>query len=173
MIDLLKNKILQPSSFAVGVWLGLFLPDTDLALLPILHHRSIITHSILIPWLLYLYFKRIPALGIAGLYAGIAIHLAADSTSALVGYGMVWTPWPFKFPLGPFSPIWLIANAFGGVWLSWKLAPGTRYWVIIGMLMVGLGYAIFNEKAFLPFVIFGLIVSGVSWKVRRQLKKET
>ncbi len=173
--EAIKNTgrgILQPSSFALGIWIGLWLPDVDLTMLPILHHRSILTHSVLIPWLLCKFAKkRIPEYGIAGLYAGIAIHLSADCLSSLVGFGMIWTPWPFKVPLGPISPIWIVANAILGVRLSLKLAPANRNWIIGGMLLVGVGYALLNELAFLPFVVFGLIVSLVVWLCRKKVQK--
>ena len=173
--ETIKNTgrgLLQPSSFALGIWIGLWLPDVDLTMLPILHHRSILTHSILIPWLLYIFArKRIPEYGIAGLYAGIAIHLSADCLSSLVGFGMIWTPWPFKVPLGPISPIWIVANAILGVRLSLKLAPANRNWIIGGMLLVCVGYALLNEFAFLPFVVFGLIVSLVVWLCREKVQK--
>ena len=173
--EAIKNTgkgFLQPSSFALGMWIGLWLPDIDLTMLPILHHRSILTHSVLIPWLLYIFArKRIPEYGIAGIYAGIAIHLSADCLSSLVGFGMIWTPWPFKVPLGPISPIWIVSNAILGVWLSLKLAPANRNWIIGGMLLVCVGYALFNEFAFLPFVVFGLIVSLVVWLCRNKVQK--
>ena len=84
---------------------------------------------------------------------------------------MIWTPWPFKVPLGPISPIWIVANAILGVRLSLKLAPANRNWIIGGMLLVGVGYALLNEFAFLPFVVFGLIVSLVVWLCRKKVQK--
>jgi len=89
-MDPIKHMLAKPVPYALGIWGGLWLPDIDLLLLPILHHRSIITHSVLIPWLLFLFFKnRVPLYGIAGLYVGISIHLAADCLSATVGFGMI------------------------------------------------------------------------------------
>jgi hypothetical protein len=66
-----KFTILSPSAFTLDLWIGLWLPNLDLLALPILHHRLILTYSILIPWLLNRFLKnRISELGIAGLYVG-------------------------------------------------------------------------------------------------------
>ena len=63
----IKSAFLNPSVFALGLWL----PDFDLLALPILNHRSILTHSILIPWLLHKFFRNcISELGIGGLMLG-------------------------------------------------------------------------------------------------------
>ena len=67
------HKVLPSSVFLIGLGAGLWIPDTDLILLPVLHHRSIVTHSILIPWLLSLTAGgRVPLSTVAGLYGGIA-----------------------------------------------------------------------------------------------------
>jgi len=158
----IKKALLNPSAFALGLWLGLWLPDVDLIAIPILHHRSIITHSIIIPWLLHKFFRNhIPDLGVAGLYAGIAVHLSADCLSSLVGFGMIWIPWPFKVPLGVVSPIWIVLNALLGIWFALKIAPKKRNVIVGAMLLVALAYAVLNEAAYLPFIMFGILVSLV------------
>ncbi|WP_404424202.1 hypothetical protein [Thalassospira australica] len=169
----IKHTLTRPAPYALGIWGGLWLPDIDLALLSILHHRSIITHSILIPWLLFVILKnRVPFCGIAGLYAGIAIHLAADCLSATVGFGMIWTPWPFKASLGPASPIWIVVNAALGIWLSLKLTPEKKIWLVTGMCLVALGYSVLNEMAMLPFITFGLIFSVVFFIRYKMMRKQ-
>jgi membrane-bound metal-dependent hydrolase YbcI (DUF457 family) len=161
-MDPIKHMLAKPVPYAMGIWGGLWLPDIDLLLLPILHHRSIITHSVLIPWLLFLFFKnRVPLYGIAGLYVGISIHLAADCLSATVGFGMIWTPWPFKMSLGPASPVWILVNAALGIWLTLQLAPERKLWTVAGMCLAASGYSLLNEMAMLPFVAFSLIFSAV------------
>jgi hypothetical protein len=164
------HKVLPSSVFLIGLGAGLWIPDTDLILLPVLHHRSIVTHSILIPWLLSLTAGgRVPLSTVAGLYGGIAIHLAADATSATVGFGMVWLPWPIKTALGAFSPVWLLGNAAAAVWLMFRIQPGFRIWMVAAAVAVAGAYATLNEFAFAPFILFGLIIFGVSWvKLRRE-----
>ena len=158
-----KFTSLSPSAFALGLWIGLKLPDLDLLALPVLHHRSILTHSILIPWLLHRFLKnRISELGIAGLYVGIAVHLSADCLSSLVGFGMIWLPWPLKIPTGGASPSWILVNTLLGIWFALKIAPNKRKLVIGMMLLVALAYAVLNEAAILPFVVFGALVLMVA-----------
>jgi hypothetical protein len=158
-----KFTILSPSAFTLDLWIGLWLPNLDLLALPILHHRLILTYSILIPWLLNRFLKnRISELGIAGLYVGIAVHLSADCLSSLVGFGMIWLPWPLKIPMGGASPSWNLVNTLLGIWFALKIAPNKRKLVIGMMLLVALAYAVLNEAAILPFVVFGALVSMVA-----------
>lgn len=160
---------IPPSAFLLGLGAGLFLPDVDLLALPILHHRSIITHSILIPFLLSLTAKnRMSVMTIAGIYGGVAIHLAADALSSPVGFGMVWLPWPIKTALGPLSPVWLVTNAAVSVWLMLRLTPGYKIWVLLAVVAVAAAYALLNEFAFAPFVAFGIILFTVVWLRRRK-----
>lgn len=94
------------------------LPDIDQHLRALLHHRSILTHSILPPLLLLaLRDERRRALA-AGALAGTATHLAADAAGPAVGYGQVWTPWPVTASLGGLSPLWLAGNAALGFGLA-------------------------------------------------------
>jgi membrane-bound metal-dependent hydrolase YbcI (DUF457 family) len=168
----LKQLVIGNTIFLAGLWLGLWLPDTDLILLPVLHHRSIITHSILIPYLAYLFFsKRIPGEFVAGLYAGIAIHLSADMLSTMTGFAMIWLPWPIKFPLGPLSIVWMLGNAFLGLFWAIKMSPNNKKIAFSMVVVVALAYAIFNEAAFVPFVVFGLIGSSVVWISRHRSNK--
>lgn len=171
----LKRSIdnsVPPAVFLIGLGAGLWLPDTDLIALSILHHRSIITHSILIPWLLSkVAGDRISHMTVAGLYVGVAIHLAADSLSATVGFGMVWLPWPIKTPLGLASPIWLFANAAAGVWFMLRLAPNYRTWAIVSAACIASSYALLNEMAFAPFVVFGIVLFIASYRRMRQDRK--
>ena len=70
------------ASFAAGAWLGSWFPDIDLMMKSFLGHRSIVTHSFLIPALLLVAagMTRLEwADGfVAGFSAGVALHLAFD-----------------------------------------------------------------------------------------------
>lgn len=103
--------------------LGLGLPDVDFHV-PLLDHRSALTHSALLPALLYL---RAPTLA-CGLALGIGVHLLADNfPSAMIGYATV--KLPFLGSLGSAaSYLWLAVNALaslalGTVALRWLPAP--------------------------------------------------
>ena len=72
---------------------------------------------------------------------------------------MIWLPWPLKVPLGGASPVWIVVNAVLGIWFALKIAPNKRKVVIGVMLLVALAYAVLNEAATLPFIVFGILVS--------------
>lgn len=73
----------------LGLYVGLIVPDFDQKLLSILHHRSIISHSVLLPILLK---PWLPVPVFAGLAAGMSIHLLADSISPSVGFAQIYLP---------------------------------------------------------------------------------
>jgi hypothetical protein len=153
-------------------FIGLGLPDIDLAVLPILHHRSIVTHSVLVP-ILALSIANMPArFGACGFVLGISIHLSADILSPARGFGMVWLPWPIKYPLGPFSPLWLAANAFVGlVWVKVLLArldsraPHLAF--VAGALILAPLYALVHENKILPLVVFSAIFAASHFAAAR------
>lgn len=154
-------------------YLGLGFPDIDLVFLSVLNHRSIVTHSILIPALFLAVRNSAVRHGACGFILGLSIHLSADVLSSPVGFGMVWLPWPIKAPLGPFSPLWLGANAIVGlVWAkmilltleSWR---PLRTYVAIAFVL-GPSYAILHEKSFVPLLSF-FCVFGVSFPVAKWL----
>ena len=81
---------------SLGYFVGLFFPDTDQSFQLLLGHRSIITHSILLPYLLYLYFNKknnltpLKTILIVGIYLGIGLHLSADlHPKAFRGYALI------------------------------------------------------------------------------------
>ncbi len=140
--------------FAGCVYVFLPVPDLDILLVPVLHHRSIITHSIL-PALLFLAVERHHgAAPVLGAMVGLAVHLSTDALSPPIGFGAVWLPEPVQVSLGPLSPIWLAGNAVIGFWIAPDLsrrALDPRF----GPLLTGLMSVItailcvwLNEKAF-------------------------
>lgn len=140
-------------------YLGLGFPDTDLILLPILHHRSIVTHSIIIPALVLLRRNQAVRFGAAGFILGESVHLAADVLSFPRGFAMVWLPWPIKFPLGFFSPLWLAANALVGLVLSklfvLKQNSNKPLAMYVGMaIFLGFSCAVIHERSLVPFASF-------------------
>ena len=90
----------------------IFLPDLDLSL-PFLHHRSMVTHSILIP-LLLMKWKRIKISNVVilCLLLGFAIHMAADlSPKSWRGYALIYVPFvkiSFFGAIGSYC--WLLGN---------------------------------------------------------------
>ena len=90
---------------------------------------------------------------------------------------MIWLPWPLKVPLGVASPVWIVTNAALGIWFALKFSPEKRKVVIGLMLLVVLAYAVLNESATFPFVVFGILVSLVvmfhRYRKRKMLSHST
>lgn len=167
------HTLATPLGYALGAFIGLWLPDIDLVLLPLLHHRSIITHSILIPWLLVRYARdRVPLEVIAGIYCGVAIHLAADVLSPAVGFGMVWLPWPIKVSIGPLSPLWVAGMAFLSLRFALSLCGIAVGKLIVIAVMFALTYSALHERAIVSLIVFGVVLGGVMWG-RRQMWADT
>ncbi len=108
----------------IGAFIGLFLPDIDQYLRVLLHHRSILTHSVLLPLLLLMVRRDGVTRQIAaGLLCGIGIHLVVDVFSPIAGYGLVYLPFPFSASLGTFgSMLWLATNAGAALLLALKFS---------------------------------------------------
>jgi hypothetical protein len=159
-------------------WIFLGVPDIDLALLPLLHHRSVVTHSIL-PALVFLVLGRsLGAAPIAGALIGVSVHLACDMLSPMVGFAQIWLPRPFLLPLGPFSYLWLGANALAGYVLALRLARATlRPGIAVPFAtalsgVTGAAYGALNEQsaaAVMVSVMFPMMTAV--WLFRRSRAK--
>lgn len=157
-------------------WIFLGVPDLDFALLPILHHRSIVTHSIL-PGLVFLFLgRRFGAAPIAGAMIGISVHLVCDMLSPMVGFAQVWLPSPIKAPLGPLSYLWLGGNALLGYGLAFLIAVRTLPagialpFIILLSGITGAAYGMLNEQSLSSVVVsvlFPAIAAYLAWRRRR------
>ena len=102
-------------------------PDIDHMALRILHHRSILTHSVLLPLLVLWLVPELGPAAASGAALGVAVHLAADLLSPSRGFGRIWLPEPFRVSLGGWSPLWLMLNALACAWLAGTTSgPGIR-----------------------------------------------
>tara|TARA_B100000959_G_scaffold21053_1_gene20287 strand:- start:18 stop:1007 length:990 start_codon:yes stop_codon:yes gene_type:complete len=154
-----------------GIILTLKLPDVDRGLMSLIGHRSIITHSILFPYLMHYFLinkKDRPnsylVIFIIGFYLSIAIHLSADIyPKGWRGTALIKLPGNNSIGEGP-SIIWMglnmiVATYFSAILLK-KIANTKKYWItylIIGSV-VGLMYAAADEgevgAKFLTFLFF-------------------
>ena len=94
---------------------GLIWPDFDQSI-PLLTHRSGLTHSVLLPLLLLVFGRRWrwAALVAAGLALGIAVHISADVfPQSMRGFATVKLPFVQVGALA--SRLWLIGNVLGGI----------------------------------------------------------
>ena len=108
----------------IGFLIGLNFPDTDQGYKIALGHRSIITHSILLPYILYYFFikKRVLhnkylTLIIIGIFLGIGLHLSADLfPKGWIGYALI--KLPGNIDVGGLSPIWIGFNALVSLYFA-------------------------------------------------------
>lgn len=164
--------------FLLCSYLFLWVPDLDLALLSILHHRSIVTHSVLPALLLLLLRHSLGVAPAAGAFIAISVHLTCDALSPAVGFGQVWLPAPFKTSLGTWSHLWLIGNAVLSFWLALRMAriafrrPWSIHLVIGTAALVGASYGIINESSLLAAVA-SLILPGAAYGLDRRQRGAT
>lgn len=158
------RRTLVPGSATVVLALvlihaGTTIPDTD-QWLPLLGHRSIVTHSMLIPALVVLRWAMVGGM----LAGGFAIHLAADLLSRKwVGYALV--KLPVAGSLGATgSQLFLAVNALLGLWLYHRAASASGLprtaWATFAV--AGAVYFLVNERWWLlavPALVVGWLLS--------------
>jgi len=166
--------------FVGFAYVFLWVPDIDLIFIGILHHRSIITHSLL-PGLLFLLVGRsLGAAPVAGALVGLSVHLACDMLSPMVGYAQIWLPAPYKTPLGPISYVWLGANALLGFMAASfiaRIAFGRFALAVVALTSVvtGVTYGWYNENSVLSVLVVLVMVAAsllpeTWWRRRRRMK---
>lgn len=159
----LHMRFIFPLMFIAGAAIGLFLPDTD-RVFPFLLHRSIMTHSALIPLVGYLSFQRAPTdwkrAGLIGLCVAMAVHMSFDLFPARwVGFALIRVP--FIGSLGQTSSVlWLLASVVACTYLALHLLHSRNELVLAGAI----GLIIFMvasrvEQVFWP-VLFVLMAAG-------------
>ena len=162
----------------IGFFIGLGFPDIDQGYNNALGHRSIITHSILLPYIFYYFFikkrilyNRFFVLIIIGIFLGIGLHLSADLfPKSWQGNALI--KLPGNIDVGGLSSIWIGGNAlvslyFAGSCLN-NLTKQKPIWItyLIFGSVAGFLYSISesynNDKIFGAFYItfiFTFIVS--------------
>lgn len=139
--------------FLVCAYVFLWVPDLDHLLLPILHHRSIITHSVLPGFLFLMLGRQLGAAPVSGALIGLSVHMSADLLSPMVGFAQIWLPAPYKLGLGPWSYLWLAGNALMGFALAGQIAKaafGPRValpGVAATSAVTAVSYGALNEEA--------------------------
>ena len=134
--------------------IGLIFPDFDSYNIQtnffqnFIGHRSILTHSILVPYLFYFYVKKKHKLNnnaitiIIGLFLGLALHLTADiypkngNENELIKL-------PGNISVGKFSFLWISLNALVSFYISKVLLNDyfnkkyyNNIYLIVGLLLV-------------------------------------
>ncbi|MGR5138552.1 hypothetical protein [Vibrio jasicida] len=147
----------------IGIYVGLYLPDVDLMLMSILHHRSMLTHSVILPMLLLFHKPSRPL--VAGLCIGVSVHLLADILSPMRGFALIYIPF-IKKSIGDWqSIVWMVGNALVGLWYAKKVFH--KYAVALLFAVAGLWYAVYNEQslfAFVPCLIILVLCGSYEYK---------
>ena len=159
--------------FFAGIYSGFFIPDTDLLIQSILHHRSILTHSILIVLISNRYFNKS---FVQGLSIGIGCHLLSDSTSPMTGFALIYIP-VVKSSIGAIlSWIWIFGNSILCFVYGYKIKPPEKkinYIILLIILyfisVITYGTASYALAVFGFIVFFQLIFSTIKKKEIRRL----
>ena len=183
----MKDKELNYFAF-IGVlsfayFIGLFFPDIDQGFQGLLGHRAIITHSILLPYLLLYYFIKkksnpnvLIKIFIIGIFLGIGLHLSADlHPKSFKGYALI--KLPGNIDVGGLSPIWIAVNAAAGLYFAGLLLNKTThkklFWIsyLVIASLVGMIYAAeerYNGEAIaLTFIILLFATFFISRKLNK------
>ncbi len=139
--------------FFLSAYIFLWVPDLDHLLIGLLHHRSIVTHSLFPGILIILFGRELGASVISGAFVGLSVHLSADLLSPMIGFARIWLPYPWKISLGTFSYLWLFTNAFAGFALAPLIArkafPPQWAWSLVTSTSIATAflYGSLNEQS--------------------------
>ena len=127
MLDHLENKIGKTKTSSLLFFIvsiaTVTIPDWDLIFQGILLHRSILFHSILIPFLIDYFHnkyssKKYPVI-IAAIYFSFTVHLSADLfPKSWQGFALISIP--FIGWIGILSPVWIFGNILAGSYFCLK-----------------------------------------------------
>ena len=143
-----------------GAALGLYLPDIDHTF-PFLFHRSIITHSLLLPLLCFLAVYRAQEhwkAATAGLCLGVAVHLCFDLFPALwIGFALINAPLLGQMS-GAFSLHMLVGSIVGCLYLTLRLlTTADELAVAVSVSLVCFLIAAQSERVFWPALLILLL----------------
>jgi len=163
----------------VGLLAGEWLPDTDQSI-KFLQHRSIVTHGLLVPLLLFLVATNSDAIPVRwfslGVSLGFAVHLGFDLfPKAWQGFALIsvplygWTPsW--------FSIAWIAGSLFCCAYMAARLTRGYMEGVLYLASIAGvfLGVAGDEHKLVQPAIaiasaaFLSLSLRRSHWRQRRE-----
>ncbi len=155
-------------ALALAALAGLTFPDTD-QFLPLLRHRSAVTHSMLIV-LVCLADRRLHPVA-AGLALGIGFHLAADCFPvSMRGFATVKMPFAGTLDTQN-SYIWLAANAVAGSYVFGMLVerlygPQMQIAAMVGALLLGATYLAGVPGGFRALAVYAAIF-WVGWRLHQ------
>ena len=160
--------------FLGTIFFTIKIPDSDFVFQSLIGHRSIITHSILFPFLIYHYYlKKINkpntylTIFVIGFFTSIALHLSADLYPK--GWkGTAFIKLPGNNSIGEgLSIVWMFINVIFGTYFSSKIfiqLASTKKYFIPYLFLGSLSAIIYSdedggdvEAKFFTFIIIFLI----------------
>ncbi|CCN33407.1 membrane hypothetical protein [Vibrio nigripulchritudo SO65] len=156
----------------ISIYIGISIPDLDLKLMGILHHRSIVTHSLLLPLLILAVRTSITKALVSGIAIGISIHLAADALSPMRGFALIYLPEPFKISIGSWqSQLWLGVNSLVGGLLAMFLMKNRQILILSSYAVSSVLYAYLNEENLFVLVPCVLVLLSMLFISRVNIAK--
>ncbi|MFD1952498.1 hypothetical protein ACFSGX_17105 [Sphingomonas arantia] len=155
-------------ALALAALSGLTFPDVD-QFVPLLRHRSALTHSLLVV-LLCMADRRLHPVA-AGLALGIGFHLAADCFPASMrGFATVKVPLAGTFDTQG-SYMWLAINAVAGSYVFGMLVerlydPQVQIIALVGALLLGATYLAGVPGGYRALAVYAAIF-WVGWRLHR------
>jgi len=183
MIKKFFNNNLNLSIFIISIITGIEYPDVDL-IIPYLSHRSFLTHSIIVPVILYYFLYKYKNSNLflnyifCGFLVGVSIHLSADVfPKAWIGYATIKIP--FLLSVGPlFSPIWILINIMLGLFLAFRkikeieLRLSFKNHVVIWIIGIIYFLSEYNPLTKILFFISFTVIIIIFINYFQKLKKE-
>lgn len=153
-------------SFVIGLWIGGSMADFDHTL-AFLQHRSIVTHGVLIPLLVYALLPKDQEwirLGLIGVFVGMGAHLSYDLFPRGWGgtYARISVP-IYGYLNIALSVIWIGLNVVASLYIALLLVK-QGYEVslaVVGLVLVFMGYAP-TENAFWSPLIALVVALGIA-----------
>lgn len=183
MIKNFLNNNLYLSLFIISIITGIEFPDIDFVI-PFLSHRSFLTHSIIVPVILYYFLYKYKNSNqflnyiFCGFLVGVSIHLSADLfPKAWIGYATIKVP--FLLSVGPiFSPIWMLINIMIGLFLAFRkikeieLRLSFKNQMVIWIIGIIYFLSEYNTLTKVLFFIFSTVIIIIFIKYFHKLQKE-
>lgn len=163
--------------FILGLIIGANMPDFDRQFSPLLRHRSIITHSWLIPGVLLLWARIARnrddwhAL-IAGLCIGIAVHLSFDLFPRnWYGYALITFPLISQRTDGTFSWLWIASSIVICLVIAATLTPKDQRSILTLAALSAFIWCVPGEQGVLGAALFlglalVLLLHSPGWLLR-------
>lgn len=158
-----------------GMAVGLHLPDIDRSL-PLLDHRSFLTHSPFLPILLFILAHKKGHAGLlmaaVGISLAVAVHLAFDLfPQRWTGYALISVP--IYGRMGAlFSGLWIGGSMVVCLYLAMAHIRGRRM-MIVSLSGSGVGFchaAIAELAISIPALVTMVIVTWAIWRARSAIR---